>query len=65
MATKIDETKCPLCGNENRCLNVQDGRPENNCWCNNDNINFPPNLINRVPVSLKRKACICQSCAKS
>lgn len=64
MTTKIDETKCPLCGQDNNCLNVKcGGDPENNCWCNDKGISFPPELTDQVPEPAKHKACICQACA--
>jgi len=75
MRLEIDETKCPLCGKDNHCLNVQypnKGRnqeygdvPENNCWCNSSVISFPPGLTNQAPSQLRRQACICQSCAET
>lgn len=81
MSTTIDETRCPLCGENNACLNVslnaclkaslnvslkvkQSGGSENKCWCSDDSISFPAELIAQVPGHLKRKACICQSCAE-
>ncbi|PQJ55134.1 hypothetical protein BTO11_03205 [Psychrosphaera saromensis] len=33
------------------------------CWCQDPNIQFPPELLQQVPDELKNKTCICQSCA--
>lgn len=61
----IDETRCPLCGEDNDCLNIKrDGDMKKNCWCNDGRITFPAELIAKVPTQLKHKACICRSCAE-
>jgi hypothetical protein len=66
MATEIDENLCPLCGQDNNCLNVKcGGGPENNCWCNDKKFSFPADLINQVCGPARGKACICQSCAEA
>ncbi|MCK5091281.1 MAG: cysteine-rich CWC family protein [Gammaproteobacteria bacterium] len=65
MTVEIDENLCPLCGQDNNCLNVKcGGDSENNCWCNDKRFSFPPELTNQVPEHAKHKACICQSCAE-
>ena len=63
--TNIDASKCPLCGEENACLNVACGGAENNCWCKNPDIKFPEALTSQVSDALKKKACICEACAKA
>ena len=66
MTQTTDATKCPLCGKENNCLNVKcGGDPENNCWCNNPDIRFPPGLTEQVPETNRGKACICEACVKA
>lgn len=67
--TPLDETRCPLCGEDNACLNAYlnvtlGGSPENNCWCNDGSVSFPAELIAQVPNDLKHKACICRSCVE-
>ena len=62
----VDPDKCPLCGKDNECLNVKcGGGPENNCWCNNTEITFPEELTQQVPEEKRRKACICEACARA
>ena len=66
MNSEIDETKCPLCGKDNACLNVKcSGGPENKCWCNREQFTFPEKLLSQIPDHLRRKACICQACVEA
>ena len=65
MQGQIDETCCPLCGEDNACLNIKrGGDTEKNCWCNTKRLSFPDELIAQVPNHLKHKACICQTCVE-
>lgn len=61
----VDPMKCPLCQQSNHCINLACGDAEKACWCNNPDITFPAALLKQVPAELKRKACICQSCAEA
>ncbi|MEH6472579.1 MAG: cysteine-rich CWC family protein [Halopseudomonas sp.] len=64
MHQTIDPSLCPLCGQNNACLNVScGGGPENNCWCNDTAVTFPAELCAKVPEANRRKACICRNCA--
>jgi hypothetical protein len=60
---------CPLCAKDNACGNVInnnlacDEKKKLTCWCQDPNIQFPPELLQQVPDELKNKTCICQSCA--
>ena len=64
--TEIDETLCPLCGNNNSCKNVvEDNTPQQSCWCENTEYSFPVDLFTRIPAKFKDKACICESCAQA
>lgn len=64
MQTKApDPFSCPLCGNHNSCLNLGEQDVEKSCWCNDPNISFPEALLSRIPSELRRKACVCKSCA--
>lgn len=62
MIEVIDASKCSLCGQGNLCRNEADGDPKGNCWCNDESITFPAELLDQVPAELKRKTCICKSC---
>jgi hypothetical protein len=60
---KIDESKCPLCGDINRCVEVEkkQGKPvAEPCWCHN--VKFTPQVLKAVPKEARNKACICESC---
>lgn len=59
-----DPTRCPLCGQPNRCANEverETGEPQPPCWCTQ--ADFGADLLARVPVEARRKACICSACA--
>ncbi|EKO3451146.1 cysteine-rich CWC family protein [Vibrio fluvialis] len=59
----VDPLICPLCGNGNACVNLSTGDVTKSCWCNDPNITFSQELLDRVPKDAKRKACICKTCA--
>ena len=50
----IDERVCPICGRDNKCTKDKD------CWCMEKEI--PAELIERVPLEKRDKACICETC---
>ena len=61
-ATGCDPTRCPFCGDSNRCARAAD-REATQCWCGPEK--FPRNLLERVPESAVRRACICQRCLEN
>lgn len=66
MMAEIDETKCPLCGEDNNCMNLKIRCDlKSDCWCASEDMSFPSELIEKVPEDAKLKACICQSCVKA
>ncbi|MCR8641653.1 cysteine-rich CWC family protein [Paenibacillus sp. N1-5-1-14] len=54
---KIDEKKCPLCGEHNEC-GVRDG----NCWC--FHLKVPMELREQIPAEQRGKVCICKKCVE-
>lgn len=59
----VDATKCPLCKQDNNCLNEQcGGTLESGCWCSGPDIHFPQGLLKKIPLDQKQKACVCKSC---
>ena len=56
MVKLVNDSICPLCQQSNRC----DVKSSNGCWCMNTEV--PAALLAQVPVDLKSKACICNSC---
>ena len=54
----IDEkdTICPICGEDNNCLHNKD------CWCVEKTI--AKELIEKIPIEKRGKACICKSCVE-
>ena len=58
-------TQCPLCGKANQCaMEVQrvTGQPQPPCWCTQ--VDFSPELLERLPPQARGVACICADCAK-
>ena len=56
MLDKISEMICPICGRDNNCM----AHSNESCWCNN--VKIPQELLDLVPESKKKKACICLKC---
>jgi Cysteine-rich CWC len=60
----IDPTRCPICGQPNRCANEiarATGVAQPPCWC--ATVDFSGELLAQVPAAAARLACICQACA--
>lgn len=60
----IDPDRCPLCGGPNGCaMEAQrlTGQEQPPCWCTR--VDFSADLLAKVPVDAKGKACICPACA--
>jgi hypothetical protein len=55
---QVEERYCPLCKKLNQC-----GADSGNCWCFHTEI--PKELLERGPIELRDKACICQSCVEA
>ncbi|EFM10433.1 hypothetical protein PaecuDRAFT_2869 [Paenibacillus curdlanolyticus YK9] len=58
-----DETRCPLCGGDNRCGQLIPSTNGEGCWCLRASI--PAALLALVPPELTGKACICRSCVET
>jgi len=59
-----DPSRCPLCGEVNRCameLERETGVAQPPCWCMQ--ADFTEALLARVPAEKRRLACICARCA--
>jgi hypothetical protein len=56
----FDAGQCPLCGQRNDCQRCMIAGYKGPCWC--DRINFPEELLRRVPEELQNKVCICRAC---
>jgi hypothetical protein len=65
-AVQVDPSRCPLCGEANRCameVERETGLKQPPCWCMATDVDFSPELLDRVPVGKRRLACICARCA--
>ena len=63
-ATGPDPSRCPLCGESNRCaieIERETGQAQPPCWCMA--ADFSEALLARVPAAQRRLACICARCA--
>jgi len=58
MASEVDPSKCPTCGESNAC-GLSQGKSE--CWCFSALIT--EDALERIPSQAKNLACICQRCA--
>ncbi|MGC4083877.1 MAG: cysteine-rich CWC family protein [Vicinamibacterales bacterium] len=54
----IDQTRCPLCGENNDCGVAQSA---GDCWC--FSLKVPDDVLDRVPPELRDKVCVCERCA--
>lgn len=64
MSDAVDPSRCPLCGQPNRCameIERETGAPQGACWCTQ--LDFGADLIARVPAEARERACICAACA--
>ncbi|MDP1685425.1 cysteine-rich CWC family protein [Hydrogenophaga sp.] len=62
----IDPTRCPLCGQDNRCameIERTTGVKQGPCWC--VGARFSPELLQRVPAESAGQACVCARCASA
>lgn len=65
-APALDPTRCPLCGDANRCaLEIEraTGAVQPPCWCLS--ATFSDALRARVPPEARALACICARCAST
>jgi hypothetical protein len=58
MASALDPSLCPVCGEPNTC-GLSQGKAE--CWCFSAKI--PQESLERIPAEAKNVACICPRCA--
>jgi hypothetical protein len=64
MSDAVDPSRCPLCGQPNRCaleIEREAGVAPPACWCTQ--ADFTSDLLARVPAAARGRACICAACA--
>jgi len=64
LASEIDPTLCPLCGQPNACaleIERSTGVKQAPCWCTR--FRFNANLLKRIPPQAQGLACLCRHCA--
>ncbi|MET3395544.1 hypothetical protein ABIC33_006220 [Variovorax sp. 1140] len=60
----IDATRCPLCGEPNRCameIERETGQAQPPCWCMQ--VDFSNAPLTNLPEEMRGLACICLRCA--
>ncbi|MET3478207.1 hypothetical protein ABIC38_004493 [Variovorax sp. 1126] len=60
----IDATRCPLCGEPNRCameIERETGQAQPPCWCMQ--VDFSNAPLTNLPEEMRGLACICLHCA--
>ena len=63
-AAVIDVSRCPLCGESNRCameVERETGEAQPPCWCMQADFSNAP--LAKLPESMRGLACICARCA--
>lgn len=56
-----DPSRCPLCGQSNRCTQADPALEGQACWCFSERIER--NALERIPPELVDRACLCPRCA--
>ena len=59
----FNPANCPLCGGPNDCLLCSPVAYKGPCWC--VQVDFPAELLARVPENLRNRACVCRTCAEN
>ena len=65
LAAPVSPQNCPLCGQPNQCameVQLATGIQQPPCWCTQ--VQFPKDLLARVPEQALGKACVCAACAR-
>ena len=61
--TPFDSGQCPLCRQPNDCQLCTLSASQGPCWC--VRVEIPDELLARVPVELRNRACLCRNCVES
>ncbi|MFK8397302.1 cysteine-rich CWC family protein [Pseudomonas sp. BGr12] len=56
-----DPSRCPLCGQSNRCTQADPALQGQDCWCFSTPIDRE--ALKRIPPGLVDRACLCPRCA--
>ncbi len=60
MGCGVDPARCPLCGHANDCQRASCDAYKGLCWC--ERVNFPDELLGRLPEEAQGRACVCRAC---
>ncbi|WP_439859366.1 cysteine-rich CWC family protein [Pseudomonas sp. MBLB4136] len=58
----ICASRCPLCGQDNQCAQVEASMPVSHCWCFDATIERE--VLERLPQAQRNRACLCPRCAR-
>lgn len=63
MTDTLDPTRCPLCGQRNRCALAEPGADAVACWCFGTSV--VPDALQRIAPESIDRACLCPRCAQN
>lgn len=61
MSDPLDPSRCPLCGQPNRCTQGSPATRDQPCWCFQATLSAE--ALERVPAEARDRACLCPRCA--
>ncbi|MBO3277297.1 cysteine-rich CWC family protein [Pseudomonas schmalbachii] len=61
MSDTLDPTRCPLCGQSNRCTQADPERQGESCWCFEARVD--PAALERISPEQRNRTCLCPRCA--
>jgi len=59
----VDPCRCPVCGSANACAMAASPPSAEPCWCTR--VQLSQQLLQKVPLAARDKACICQACVQA
>lgn len=62
LSQSFNPAQCPLCGGDNECQLCSPAAYKGQCWCTH--VEFPAELLARVPENFRNRACVCRPCVE-
>ncbi|QKE62565.1 cysteine-rich CWC family protein [Aquipseudomonas campi] len=57
-----DTSRCPRCGQLNRCAQAGQSEAVEDCWCFHTAVD--PTVLDSLPAAQRNQACLCPRCAQ-
>lgn len=61
--SSLDPSRCPRCGQSNRCAQLDPNPDATPCWC--FEVVIDPRVLQTLPTEQRDSACLCPRCAAS